>query len=172
MAIQHAQGAAKASLAIDPNDANAKLAMLQLARASLDLASTEDQLRQLMLEAPANIFVMRQLWNLLQSAGRSRDALALVGRAISIKPLAAANNFPLGQLLWIVGRSQEADRVLERAITYWPDHRSIRFARFTLLAYTGRARAALEMLRSKDTAPQVFAPAMQGAPAPLACCPD
>jgi DNA-binding winged helix-turn-helix (wHTH) protein/tetratricopeptide (TPR) repeat protein len=156
--VNDAERAAKASLAIDPKDPNAKLAMILLRRASLDLAATEDQLRQLLASAPTNNLVMRQLWNLLQSAGRSRDALALVEQAISIKPLAAANNFPLGQLLWIVGRAPEADRVLERAISYWPDHRFVRFARFNLLAYTGRARAALAMLESKETAPQVFSP--------------
>jgi DNA-binding winged helix-turn-helix (wHTH) protein/tetratricopeptide (TPR) repeat protein len=154
--VSDAERAAKASLAIDPNDSNAKLAMILLRRTSLDLASTEDQFRQLLAAAPENNLVMRQLWNLLQSAGRSRDALALVQRAISLKPLAAANNFPLGQLLWIVGRTPEAERVLERAINYWPDHRFVRFARFNLLAYTGRARAALAMLDSKATAPQVY----------------
>jgi tetratricopeptide (TPR) repeat protein len=102
---------------------------------------------------------MRLLWNLLQSAGRSHDALALVERAIAIKPLAAANNFPLGQLLWIVGRNAEADRILDRAIQFWPNHRYVRFARFTMFAFSGRPRAALAMLDQDDTRPQNFAPA-------------
>lgn len=156
--VTDAERAARTSLAIDPKDVNARLAMVLLRRASLDLATTEDQLRALLAAAPTNIFVLRQLWNLLQSAGRSRDALKMVDRAIAVRPLAAANNFPLGQLLWIVGRPVEADRVLERAIGYWPDHRFVRFARFMLLAYTGRAQAALAMIENKATAPQAFSP--------------
>jgi hypothetical protein len=102
---------------------------------------------------------MRQLWSLLQCAGRSRAGLALVQRAISIRPLAAMNNYPLAQLLWIVGRAAEADRVIDRAIQFWPNHRFVRFARFTILAFTGRPRSALAMLDSADTRPQGFSSA-------------
>jgi hypothetical protein len=101
---------------------------------------------------------MQDLWNLLQTTGQSRQALALVQRSIALRPLAAANNFPLAQLLWINGRVPEADRVIERAIEAWPDHKYVRFARFTILAYTGRASMAREMLQNPSTRPQVYGP--------------
>ena len=142
---------------LDPNNPNARLARIQLERPTLDLAGTEDGLRNVLASAPDNIFAMRLLWNLLQSAGRSRDALQLVQRAIAIRPLAAANNFPLGQLLWIVGRIAEADRVIDRAMQFWPTHRYVRFT--TSSTFTGRPRAALAMLDSNDTRPQGFSPA-------------
>lgn len=156
--VNEAERAANRALAIDPGEVNARLALTHLGRTSLDMASTEDRLRELLGQAPQNIFVMRQLWNLLQSGGRSRDALALVQRALGARPLAASNNFPLGQLQWIIGRPAEADRILERAIQYWPNHRYVRFARFILLAFTGRAPAAMAMLDSPGTAPQGFSP--------------
>ena len=158
-AVEEAEQAADTSLRLDPGDANARLAQIQLQRSTLDLSGTEDRLRAVIEAAPNNIFAMRLLWNLLQSAGRSHDALALVQRAIAIKPLAAGNNFPLGQLLWIVGRTAEADRIIDRAIQFWPTHRYVRFARFTIFAFTGRPRAALGMLDSSDTRPQSFSPA-------------
>ena len=157
--VEDAKRAADASLRPDPNNPNARLARIQLERPTLDLAGTEDGLRNVLASAPDNIFAMRLLWNLLQSAGRSRDALQLVQRAIAIRPLAAANNFPLGQLLWIVGRIAEADRVIDRAMQFWPTHRYVRFARFTIFTFTGRPRAALAMLDSNDTRPQGFSPA-------------
>lgn len=157
--VEDAKRAADASLRLDPNNPNARLARIQLERPTLDLAGTEDGLRNVLASAPDNIFAMRLLWNLLQSAGRSRDALQLVQRAIAIRPLAAANNFPLGQLLWIVGRIAEADRVIDRAMQFWPTHRYVRFARFTIFTFTGRPRAALAMLDSNDTRPQGFSPA-------------
>jgi tetratricopeptide (TPR) repeat protein len=130
-----------------------------LQQSTLDLPSTEDRLRAVLATAPDNIFAMRLLWSLLQSAGRSHDALATVQRAIALKPLAASNNYPLGQLLWIAGRTAEADRIIDRAIQYWPAHRYVRFARFTIFAFTGRPRAAGAMLDSADTRPQNFSPA-------------
>lgn len=156
--VDEAEEAATISLRLDPTDANARLAQIQLQRTTLDLAATEDRLRAVLATARDNIFAMRLLWNLLQSAGRSRDALALVDRAIAVKPLAAANNFPRGQLLWIVGRTAEADRVIDRAMQFWPTHPGVRFARFMIFAFTGRPRAALAMLDDNNTRPR-FSPA-------------
>jgi DNA-binding winged helix-turn-helix (wHTH) protein/tetratricopeptide (TPR) repeat protein len=158
-AVEMAERAASAGLALDPSEPNARLAQIQLQRATLDLGATEDRLRAVLARAPDNILAMRLLWNLLQCAGRSRDALALVQRAIAVKPLAASANFPLGQLLWIVGRTAEADRVIDRAMQFWPAHGFVRFARFTIFAFTGRPLAALAMLENDKTRPQFFTPA-------------
>ena len=157
--VEEAQRAADISLRLDPSEPNARLARIELQRATLDIASTEDRLRQVLTAAPNNIFAMRLLWNLLQSAGRSHEGLALAQRAIAVRPLAAGNNFPLAQLLWIVGRTAEADRVIDRAMQFWPTHRYVRFARFTIFAFTGRPRAALAMLDNDATRPQSFTPA-------------
>ena len=103
---------------------------------------------------------MRHLWSFLQCAGRCRNSLAVIERAIAIKPLAAANNYPKAQLLWILGRNAEADRVIDNALKYWPSHRFVRFARFTIFAFTGRSRAALAMLEKDETRPQQYTPEM------------
>jgi DNA-binding winged helix-turn-helix (wHTH) protein/tetratricopeptide (TPR) repeat protein len=157
-AFQVADGAARAALALDPKESNARLALTILQRSSLDFAGTEDRLRDILQTAPANIAAMRQLWNLLQCVGRSRDALALVERAIEIEPFGASNHFPRAQLLWILGSTAEADRVIDQAMQYWPAHRFVRFARFTIFAFTDRPRAALAMLESRETAPQQYSP--------------
>jgi tetratricopeptide (TPR) repeat protein len=158
-AVEGAEGAVRAALAIDPDEPNARLAQVTLQRSMLDLATTEDRLRQILATAPENIFAMRVLWGLLQSAGRSHDAFALIERATAIEPLAAGNNFPRAQLLWILGRTAEADRVIDRAMQYWPSHPWVRAARFSIFAYTGRPRAALAMLNDEKTRPQEYTPA-------------
>jgi DNA-binding winged helix-turn-helix (wHTH) protein len=145
-AVQRADRAARAALAIDANEPNARLALLTLERSTLDLATNEDRLREILATAPDNIEAMGSLWSLLQSAGRSRDALALIDRANILEPFAPAYQYPKAQLLWILGRTAEADRVIDRAMQYWPEHDGVRFARFTIYAYTGRPRAALAML--------------------------
>jgi hypothetical protein len=107
---------------------------------------------------PNNNTAMKLLWNLLQCVGRSRDALALVERAILLKPLAAGVHYPRAQLLWITGRTAEADRVIAKAMQSWPTHRYVRFARFIIFAFTGRPRAALAMIAKPETAPQNYSP--------------
>jgi DNA-binding winged helix-turn-helix (wHTH) protein len=157
-ALVLADRAARAALAIDPNEPNARLALTELQASTLDFAATEDRLRAILATAPENVLTMRSLWGLLQCAGRSRDAFALVERAIGIEPLAAANNFPRAQMLWILGRTAEADRVIDNAMQYWPSHRNVRFARFIILAFTGRPQAALAMLNDAKTRPQDYSP--------------
>ena len=156
--VEEAEAAARAALQTDPREPNARLAQILIQRSTLDLAVNEDRLRSVLADDPDNVEAMRNLWNLLQCAGRSREALGLVERAISLKPLAAINNYPMAQLLWIVGRNAEADRVIDRAIQYWPAHRFVRFARFIILAFTGRERAALAMISDPKTAPQNYTP--------------
>ena len=158
-ALEGAERAVQATLSADPVNPYARLANVLLQRANLDLADTEMQLRAILRDAPANIHAMRHLWSMLQSAGRSREALAVVQRAAAIKPLAAAHHYPRAQLLWITGRNAEADRVIDLSMQYWPSHRFVRFARFTILAFTGRARAALAMLEKPATTPQNYSPA-------------
>jgi DNA-binding winged helix-turn-helix (wHTH) protein len=154
--LLQAERAARAALAIDPNEPNARLALLGLRRSTMDFATTEDRYREVLEAAPDNTFAMRHLWSLLQSVGRSRDSLAMIERAIAIEPLAAANNFPRAQLLWILGRTAEADRMIDQAMDYWPEHQFVRFARFTILAFTGRPRAALAMIENPETRPQQY----------------
>jgi DNA-binding winged helix-turn-helix (wHTH) protein/tetratricopeptide (TPR) repeat protein len=149
---------AREALKLDPKEPFARLTQLSLQRSMLDLAATEDRLRNILASAPHNVNVMRQLWDLCQSAGLSRRSAELNERGLNLEPLTPATNYPRAQLLWILGRNAEADRVIDRAIELWPDHRWVRFARFMIYAYTDRPRAALAMLDSDKTAPQSFKP--------------
>lgn len=157
-ALEEADASARAALTIDPSQADALLAQIVNQQSALDLFETEDRLRKILATSPRNINVMRKLWDMLQCVGRSREALALVDRALAVDPFGAGCHYPKAQLLWITGKTAEADRVVDNALRYWPDNRFVRFARFTILAFTGRARAALAMLEKDATTPQVFSP--------------
>ena len=157
-ALEEAEHAAAVALSIDPSEPHAQLARMVMEGSTLDLSTTEDRVRRILAAHPDNIHAMRQLWNLLQCVGRSREALALVERALQVKPLAPGNHYPRAQLLWITGRTAEADRVIDKAMGYWPTHRFVRFARFTIWAFTNRPRAALAMIEKPETAPQNYTP--------------
>lgn len=156
--VREAEAATQKALRVNAGEPHVRLAQILLQRSTLDLAANEDGLRAILSDAPANTQAMRHLWDLLQSAGRSHDALAMVERALAVKPLAPANHFPRAQLLWILGREGEADRVINRAMEFWPDHPWIRFAQFIIFAFTGRERAALAMLDMQDAARPFFSP--------------
>ena len=147
-----------AALAIDPRQSSARLAQIVLETPNLDMGSNEDRLRQVLASDPTNIEAMRQLWNLLHCAGRSREALALVDRSLMIEPLSSGSHYPRAQLLWIIGRAAEADRVIAKAMQFWPDHQWVRFARFIIFAFTDRPRAAQAMMARPETTPQGFSP--------------
>ena len=157
-ALEEAERATATALTLNPNEPHAQLARMVLQGSTLDLSATEDRLRQILALDPNNQQAMRQLWNLLQCVGRSREALTLVGRALKLSPLAPGNHYPLAQLLWITGRAAEADRVIDKAMQYWPTHRFVRFARFTIWAFTNRPRAALAMIEKPENAPQNYTP--------------
>lgn len=157
--IQEANDAAGRALALQPREPNALLAKVVLNRSGLDFAATEDRLRAILAGSPDHVNSLRHLWEFLTCVGRGQEALGLTERAVAINPLAAGNQFPRGQLLWITGRNAEADRVLERARTAWPEHETVRFAQFNLRAFTGRARAALAMLDDPQQVPD-FSPVL------------
>ena len=156
--VQVAKKAAEQALAIDASEPNALLANVILDRSRLDFAATEDRLRRILAAAPDHVYTMRGLWEFLTCVGRCQDALTLVERAVAINPLAAGNQYPRAQLLWIVGRTAEADRVIDRASVSWPEHDTVRFAQFNLRAFTGRAQAALAMLNDPKLRPYFSAP--------------
>ena len=156
--LQEAEKATTAALALDRNEPNALLARIVTRSGSLDLSQTEAGLRRVLALDPNNLNAMKQLWNMLQCVGRSREALAFVEQALAIMPLAPGHHYPRAQLLWITGQTAEADRVIAKAMLNWPAHRFVRFARFTIFAFTGRPRAAMAMIEKPETAPQNFSP--------------
>lgn len=158
-AVLGAEKAARAALSLNPQQPDARLALVLIQRSFLDIAETEQRLRAILATDPNHQATMKKLWDLLQSTGQSRAAFAMNERAISLDPLAPANNYPRAQLLWILGRNAEADRVIDRAMGLWPSHAFVRFARFTIYAFTGRPRAALAMLDNDALRPQTFSPA-------------
>ncbi len=156
--LEEAEKAAAAALALDPAEPNAHLARLITESGNLDLSATEEGLRRILAADRNNLNAMKQLWNLLQCVGRSREALGFVQRSLAIRPLASGATYPHAQLLWITGRVAEADRVIERAMQNWPTHRFVRFARFIIFAFTDRTRAAMAMIEKRETTPQNFSP--------------
>ena len=152
-AVENADSAARAALAIDPRQPNALLARLLLQRGPNDWAWSEDRLREILAIDPKNGLALGHLVFLLQGAGRLRLSYELNERSIALDPHRPGPQYRQALNLWIFGRLDEADAVIERAMHLWPQHPWVWNARFLILAFTDRPHAALDMIDDSTTRP-------------------
>lgn len=157
-AVQAADAAVRAALAVDPKQPNALLARLLLQRGPNDWAWSEDRLREILAIDPRNGFALGHLVFLLQGAGRLRLSYELNERAIALEPLKPGPQYRKALKLWIFGRVRESDQVVERALRLWPKHPWVWNARFLILAFTNRPHAALDMIDDAATRPDTVTP--------------
>jgi DNA-binding winged helix-turn-helix (wHTH) protein/tetratricopeptide (TPR) repeat protein len=156
---QSAERAARTALEINAREPNALLTMTIVESATLDWFSREQEYRRLLAIDPDNTLVMRALRHVLHGAGRCKEALAIVERALAIEPLCPDHQFRKALQLWIHGRVPEADRMIDRAMELWPAHRLVRMGRLMIYAFTGRPRAALAMVEDEEKKPVFLSPA-------------
>jgi len=152
---QAAEKAARAALAIDPDESNALLAMVLIQSDSLDWYTREERFRRIAGLDPQNTLVSRGLGQLLHGVGRCRESLTIVEHALVLEPLAPDHWMRKSMRLWVLGRTSEADRVIDRAMELWPAHPLVRLGRLMIYAFTGRARAALGMIEDEQARPIV-----------------
>ena len=135
------------ALAIDPEQANALLAMYEVDGSTLDWFGRERRLRQIIGKDPKQIPAISELVGLLQSAGLNRESWSWNERAIAIEPLSRELQSRRAMKLWIAGRYDEADKVIDRARELWASSGFVWWVRFLILATTDRAAAAQAMLQ-------------------------
>ena len=150
---QAAERAARAALAIDPNESNALLAMVLIQSDTLDWYAREEQFRRILEIDPDNAEVLRSLGTLLHGVGRCRESLTVVERALQLDPLNPDHWMRKAMRLWVLGRTADADRVIDRAMEMWPSHLLVRLGRLMIYAFSGRASAALAMIDDEQAKP-------------------
>ena len=148
-AVDEAQAAARKALAIDPKEPNALLAMFKLQGSTLDWASRDQRLRQIIAIDPRNIIAIGELILLLQAAGLNRESWNWNERALAIEPLSADFLSKRALKLWIAGRTSEADKVIDQVRALYPAEPGPWRVRFLILALTGRPQGAQAMLEPK-----------------------
>jgi DNA-binding winged helix-turn-helix (wHTH) protein len=147
--IPAAEEAVRKALSIDPREPNALLAMFELQGSTLDWATRDQKLRQIIGIDPSNVIAITELVALLQSAGLNRESWDWNERALAIEPLSADLLGRRALKLWIAGRIAEADKVVDQVRALYPADVGTWWVRFLILALTGRAQAAQAMLKSQ-----------------------
>lgn len=148
-AIPAAEEAIRKALSIDPREPNALLAMFELQGSTLDLATRDRKLRQIINIDPSNVIAITELVGLLQSAGLNAESWSWNERALRIEPLSADLLGRRALKLWIAGRVAEADKVVDQVRALYPADGGTWWVRFLILALTDRAQAALAMLKGE-----------------------
>jgi DNA-binding winged helix-turn-helix (wHTH) protein len=145
-AVDATESAARTALAIDAQEPNALLTMFELQGSTLNWATRDQRLRQIITIDPANAAAIGELVLLLQAAGLNRESWNWNERALGIEPLSVDFLSKRALKLWIAGRTSEADKVIDQVRALYPGDPGPWWVRFLILALTGRPRAAQAML--------------------------
>jgi Tfp pilus assembly protein PilF len=112
--IPAAEEAIRKALSIDPREPNALLAMFELQGSTLDWATRDRKLRQIITIDPSNVIAITELVGLLQSAGLNAESWSWNERALRIEPLSADLLGRRALKLWSAWRVAEADKVVDQ----------------------------------------------------------
>lgn len=151
--VARVRDAAHHALAIDPDNADAQVALATMGVLFGHWLERERACEKLLRRFPAHGELNRYYATILINVGRVRDALSPVRRAVAINGDWPQIHVGLVNTYWHTNRLDEADRAMDRAFATWPRHYSVWFERERLLAYTGRAAQALAMFEDRDNRP-------------------
>lgn len=149
---QRTREAASRALAIDPDNAEARVAFVGLLPTE-DWLHARAAVESLLARYPRNFSANFMAAVFYVSTGQ----LELAIRCCQVALAADAGWPKLFALLiqndWCAGRLNEADDWMARGLSQWPRHASLWFPRHRLLTYTGRAAEALAMVDDVDNRP-------------------
>lgn len=145
---QRARSAARAALAIDPNDAEAQMVIAgALLCHDLEPAAAEPEFRRAVdLNPSSSLIVLRYAYGLM-ALGRYEESLRVVRRSVELDPVSAHPLAMLGKILHIAGRHEEAVAQLEHALALHAGNPEVHRILGGVLLATGdlqRAAATLE----------------------------
>ncbi|MGZ2412489.1 tetratricopeptide (TPR) repeat protein [Sphingomonas sp. F9_3S_D5_B_2] len=153
------QSAAGRALDLDPDNADALLALVSVKPFYRNWAASEARLRELVQRFPGHWLCHGRLAMVLRQVGRVDEAIVHQKRVIAIDPMIPpAYGFTVGALS-IAGRIQEADALLKLALDRWPAHPMLWFTKYTHLLTTGRPRSAAAFVTEPENLPSGVGPA-------------
>jgi DNA-binding winged helix-turn-helix (wHTH) protein/tetratricopeptide (TPR) repeat protein len=147
------RAAAGRALALDPDNADARLALIAIYPAFRRWLEREAQLRAFLADHPDSALGNLQLCVMLAEAGRFDDGLAAARRVVEIEP---EQKFGWIMQMWALtnaGRHHEADLVFEEARKRWPRDARLWFVGQELLSQSKRYAEAVAYLRDTTRRP-------------------
>ena len=148
------RSAARRALELDPDNADAQLALVLIKPEFRNWARMEAELRDLGERHPEHWLIRGRLAVLLYEVGRLDEGIAIhrhvLGKIDSMLPVGYGY---LAKTLSFAGRTQEADSVLGDARRKWPAHPALWYATYTHLIFSGRPQSALAFVMDPEARP-------------------
>lgn len=149
-AIEKARTAADTALALEPNLADAHLALGNLLdTVDLDRAGAEKVFRRAAELAPQDPKLLQTLSIMKAELGRLDEAIELARRAIALDPLRAENLYNISVTLSALGRYDEAEAALNKAIELQPQAAQNFQQRAIIQILRGNTAAAVELAKQE-----------------------
>lgn len=152
------ESAARRALTLDPDNADAQLALVIIKPYFRNWRQMEADLQRVGARHPDHWFVLAQLGIIRYEVGRWRDGLAYTERQLEVEPLIPIPHINRARALWAVGRLQEAETALDRAIARWPGNFPLWNLKFGFLLHNRRPSAAAAFVLNPDTQPENLGP--------------
>ncbi|MFD1612804.1 winged helix-turn-helix domain-containing protein [Sphingomonas tabacisoli] len=145
------QQASRRALQLDPDNADALLALVMIAPSYRNWINLDKLARQALARRPDLSLVQLTLALSRADTGRFRDAVALMDKARRRQPLLPGMTGRFAWLLWQIGRPAEAARIFEWAYRTWPEHSMIWVYRMMYLSFSGQTGEALRMAERNNS---------------------
>jgi DNA-binding winged helix-turn-helix (wHTH) protein/tetratricopeptide (TPR) repeat protein len=152
------RSAAARALELDPDNADAEVALLLVRPMYRNWASFEAGCRRLLRRHPEHSILRFNLGWMLGEVGRWRAAVPELEEVNAREPFWPVGRRQLILSLWSAGRLEEADNALDHAITRWPLDPGFWSIRYRLLLHAGRPAAALAFANDASARPPSYPP--------------
>ena len=145
-----AREAAEQALALDPQLADAHLAMGQIhSTYDWDWATADASFRRALDLEPGSAEALRKAGSQALTLGRFSEAIDLINKAIERDPLRPNSYITLGRALLRVNRDAEAEAAFRKALDLAPDRPIQHLNLGTALLLQGKADAALQEMQQE-----------------------
>ncbi len=151
-AAAEVRSAARRALALDPDNGDARAALILIRPFFRNWTVIEADCRAALRQRP-NPVLESALAEVLAEAGLGAGAIAIYERLLAHEPFDPDSNMDFAWTLWMAGDLARAGQVLDNATKLWPGHLRVWLGRFMFLALAGRPSAAIGMVEDVEARP-------------------
>ena len=153
------RSAANRALELDPDNADAHLALVLIKPEFGNWTQMESELRDLVKRYPGHLLSNARLAVCLYEVGRLDESIDYHRKVLSIDEMLPVNHGYLAKTLSFAGQMHEADAVLDQAGRRWPAHPALWYAKYTHLLFSGRPQSAAAFVMNPEFRPSGLAKA-------------
>ena len=150
--------AARRALQLNPDNVDAKLALILLKPFFRNWAVTESELRRLVAQYPNHWLAEGRLAKLLYDVGRLNEGIQIHTEMNKSDPILPVRDAFWANALLNSGRLDEAAAVLDHAHQVWPAHPTLWEMRYKFLLFSDRPRAAAVFALDPESRPSGLDP--------------